>query len=67
MSIGEIIMFVFKDPHNEMIIDKTILEKITDFGTIPILWCRDGEYCIVPSEEELPLVKRFRIIEIRIE
>lgn len=48
--IDEIFMFVFKDPHNQIIIDKSILEKITGFGTMPMLWCRDGEYCVVPKE-----------------
>ncbi|MCK5615817.1 hypothetical protein KAR91_78865 [Candidatus Pacearchaeota archaeon] len=48
--IGEILMFVFKDPHDEMIIDKVILEKITGLGTIPMLWCRSGDYCVIPKE-----------------
>lgn len=50
MGIGEVFMFVFKDPHDTMIIDKSILEKITGLGTIPLLWCRDGEYCVIPKE-----------------
>lgn len=48
--IDELFMFVFKDPHDTMVIDKSILEKITGFGTGSMLWCRDGEYCVVPSE-----------------
>lgn len=50
MRIDEVFMFVFKDPHNTMIIDKVILEKITGLGTIPMLWCCDGNYCVVPKE-----------------
>ena len=50
MRIGEVFMFVFKDPHDEMIVDKSILEKITGLGTIPILWCRDGLFCVIPKE-----------------
>ncbi len=50
MRIDEILMFVFKDPHDTMIIDKSILEKITDFGAVPMLWCRDGLFCVIPKE-----------------
>ena len=50
MRIDEVFMFVFKDPHDEMVVDTVILEKITGFGTIPILWCRNGEYRVVPKE-----------------
>ena len=50
MRIDEIIMFIYKDPHDTMVIDKSILEKITGFGTIPMLWCRDGLFCVIPKE-----------------
>ena len=50
MKIDEIIMFIYKDPHDTMIIDKVILEKITGLGTIPMLWCRDGLFCVIPKE-----------------
>lgn len=50
MRIDEIIMFVFKDPHDTMVIDKSILEKITGFGTGPMLWCRNGLFCVIPHE-----------------
>lgn len=50
MRIDETIMFIYKDPHNTMVIDKSILEKITGLGTIPMLWCRDGLFCVIPKE-----------------
>ncbi len=50
MRIDEVFMFVFKDPHDEIIIDKAILEKITGLGTIPMLWCRGGLFCVIPKE-----------------
>lgn len=50
MRIDEVFMFVVKDPHDKIFIDKVILEKITGLGTIPILWCRDGNYCLIPKE-----------------
>ena len=50
MRIDEVFIFVFKDPHDTMVIDKSILEKITGLGTIPMLWCRDGLFCVVPKE-----------------
>ena len=50
MRIDEIIMFIYKDPHDTMVIDKSILEKITGLGTIPMLWCRDGLFCVIPKE-----------------
>ena len=48
--INEMFMFVFKDPHDEMIIDKSIFERLTDFGAMPILWCRNGLFCVIPEE-----------------
>lgn len=50
MSISEIFMFVYKGSEESIVIDKTILEKITGLGTIPLLWNRDGEYRLVPKE-----------------
>lgn len=48
MRIDEVFMFIYKGSHSEIIIDKSILEKITGSGTMPLLWCRNGEYCIIP-------------------
>jgi len=50
MRIDEIIIFVYKDLHDTMVIDKSILEKITGLGTTSMLWCRDGLFCIIPKE-----------------
>lgn len=68
MSINEIIIFVFKDSHDEIIINKFILEKITGFGTGPLLWSRDGEYCIMPKEviqNVLDLAKSFQQTDLK--
>lgn len=50
MRIDELFMFICKGPEETIGIDKTILEKITGLGTVPLLWNRDGEYRLVPKE-----------------
>lgn len=57
MRIDEVFMFIYKDPYDEMIVDKSIFEKITDFGAMPILWCRDGLFCVIPKEVTLNAIE----------
>ena len=68
MKIDEVLMFVFKDPHDTMVIDKFILERITDFGAMPMFWCRDGLFCVIPKEviqNAINLAKSFRQTDLK--
>ncbi|KKL70971.1 hypothetical protein LCGC14_2099580 [marine sediment metagenome] len=59
--IDEVFMFVFKDSHDEMIIDRSILERMTGFGTGPMLWCRNGLFCVIPKEVIQNALETFNI------
>lgn len=66
--INEMLMFVYKDSHDIIIIDKSILEVIIGSGTMSMLWCRDGKYCVIPKEiilNALNSVKSFQQTDLK--
>lgn len=68
MRIDEVFMFIIKDLHDEIIIDKSIFERLTDFGAMPILWCRNGLFCVIPEEVTLNAInsaKSFQQIDLK--
>ena len=68
MRIDEVLMFAYKDPHDTMVIDKAIFRKITDFGAVSMLWCRDGLFCVIPKEvikNAMDLAKSYRQTDLK--
>jgi len=68
MNINEVFMFIIKDSHDRIIIDKTIFERLTNMGAMPILWCRDGLFCVIPEEVTLNALnsaKSFQQIDLK--
>ena len=50
MKINETFYFMVKDPHDTLFIDEDDVDKLTDDGINPILWCRNGLFCLIPKE-----------------
>ena len=48
MKIGNYL--IIKEPSDTFCADGIVLDLATDKKTVPILWCRDGMFCLIPKE-----------------
>lgn len=52
---------IIKRSSNSLLIDKTIFDLATDRKADPILWCRDGMFCLIPKEVIQNAIDRYEM------